>query len=422
MSNKIIGSLLRSLFVASIVCVSANVVHAWPLVSQYRNSWGVDFGSWDNLPTGTSHANFCVGNTVSSSGGCQKPMGIHGDDEAVVGLVAWKINDNGGYFCVTQFQCEGKKSSYTWNLAPNGVQKCFWLCKDGFSGSGCTPIVQSEYSLTTGNAACDSTTIARTDFNSNTVRTSGSTGLNQEYNIDLLHNRYAGGKEMDVMVGVSNWLENKKGVVASPFLFWCTNRAASNDMDINFYTQYKSETLCLPGFTGPNCEKCKPKRMCSGYDAAQFDASKHTMTMNGGCSEFRCTDTTMGFKSANDKNDCVACAKLGGVGNDGSCVTCSVGQNFDKKTKTCRQAQTFTKDDMQYGKGKDSDIPLNDQCWQHAEPTKYESCVTGTMQASASGINLERESCLFAGGTWGTSCTCPGGRRWSFVAGVGKCS
>ncbi|MDR1338169.1 MAG: hypothetical protein LBJ73_04045 [Rickettsiales bacterium] len=355
---------------------------AWPMITDegIRGAWGSPGGTWNDYPWGSNHAAFCVANSKDASGGCSPKMGIHGDDQAMVGLVAWKVTANGGYFCVTQFQCEGKRSSWTWNLAPNGSQKCFWLCRNGFSGDGCLPINESEYTLSTGNAACGTTSITRTDFESNTVRTSGNTGWNQENSIDLLHSHYAGGMEMDVMVGVSGWLENKKGVVGSPLLFHCTNHADSNTMNINVYTSKAAHTLCLPGYTGANCEKCKAANMCTGYSVSQFSASMHTMSTSGGCSKFVCSDSGQGFKSATERNQCDVCNADGryGVDGDGVCVKCSDGQVFDKTTKRCKQATTLATPEMQFGKGKNS-APQNfiDACWAKLEPAEYACCIFG---------------------------------------------
>ncbi|MDL2295414.1 hypothetical protein LJC18_01195 [Lachnospiraceae bacterium OttesenSCG-928-E19] len=382
MSRFDIRTFIRIISFVSVVGAMGNA-YAWPLLtsSSIKNAWGVSSTDWNQYPRGSTHANFCVGNTISGSGGCQTKLGIHGDDQAMVGLVAWKITENGGYFCVTQFQCEGKSSSWTWNLAPNGTQKCFWLCKDGYGGDGCLAVNKSEYTLNTGNSACASTTIARADFSSNTVRTSGSTSLNQEHSIDLLHNGYDAGREQDVMIGVSGWLENKKGVQASPFLFQCTNRADSNTMDVNFYTAKKTMNLCLPGYTGANCEKCKPAKMANGYSLSQFNASIHTMTEKNGYSEFRCTDTAKGFKSENEKNQCVTCTTLGGVDASGKCITCKTGTIYTKNTNTsggyCKTATKYSQSDMRYGKGKDSSIDVNKQCWTFTDPEAYAKCVKG---------------------------------------------
>lgn len=349
---------------------------AWPLIADksIHSAWGVENSDWGYYPTGVNYAQFCVGDSQNGSG-CQKRMGIHGDDEAMVGLVAWQVTANGGYFCVTQFQCEGKSKPYTWNLAPNGTQKCFWLCKNGYSGEGCMPIDESEYVLATGDAGCSAETISREDFKSNTVKTTGNTGLNQENSIQLFYNGRSGKKEMDVMLGVSGWLSNKKGVIASPFLFWCSNKANSNTFDINFFTQYKSEKLCLPGYTGANCERCKVASMCNGYTFTDYDNSKHTLSMKGGCTVFRCAEG-MGFASATKRTECVECKGQSGVNEDGVCVKCPTGEIWDTKAKACRQALILSQPGMRYGAGKTT-APENisDACWVKEDPIQYECCV-----------------------------------------------
>ncbi|MDR0727150.1 MAG: hypothetical protein LBF37_03750 [Rickettsiales bacterium] len=421
------------IFVLVAAVLSAGSAHAWPLVTLYRSAWGVDFTTWDAFPIGSNHANFCVANSMNSSGGCQKRMGIHGDDEAVVGLVAWTLADNGAYFCVTQFQCEGKKKSWTWNLPPQGTQKCFWLCKNGYSGNGCLPINESEYVLTTGSPACAQAEIARSDFSGNNVRSAGNTGLNQENSIHLLHSRYGGNQEMDVMVGVSGWLENKKGVIASPFLFYCANKDDSNTMDVNFYPNYASETLCLPGYTGPNCDRCKAASMCPGYNVSQFSADSHTMAMKSGCSMFTCSDTSKGFKSSTERDKCVDCSgPRAYVNSDGVCSSCGEGQLYSKQTNKCETATILSAPEMRYGEGKTSE-PANplDACWVQVDPAQYLDCVrykgtatwksalvTGTVK-----INLEKEACLMMGGTWTSSCVCPNGKTWKYSASSGgRCS
>ncbi|MDR2412589.1 MAG: hypothetical protein LBD50_00055 [Rickettsiales bacterium] len=363
---------------------------AWPLITDegLRSAWGAPGGDWGKYPYGSNHASFCVGDTKNSSGGCQFKTGVHSDDYGAVGLVAWVITENGGYFCVTQFQCEGKKKPVTWNMAPNGAQKCFWLCKNGYGGNGCMPINESEYSLPSNSPACSKVEISRDDFNSNTIKKSTThwERLNQENNIALLHNGTVGKREQDVMVGVAGWMDNKKGVIGSPFLFYCANNADSNQIGINFYTGYAAHNLCLSGYTGSNCEMCKPASMCSDYPISQFNAGVHSIKDNGSCSKFECTDTAAGFKSATDR-ECVACNQDNryGVDANGVCIQCQTGQIFDKTSKACKQASSLSVLDLQYGIGKTSDIDLIQQCWIKLEPMSYNCCVRGQIWNSDEG-------------------------------------
>ena len=139
--------------------------------------------------------------------------------------------------------------------------------------------------------------------------------------------------------------------------------------------------LCLPGYTGANCEKCKPAKMSADYNLSQYNASIHTMTEKGGYSEYRCTDITKGFKSANEKNQCITCPTPGGVDASGKCMTCASGTVYTKNTSSsggyCRTATKYSQSDMRYGKGKDSSIEVNKQCWTFTDPEAYAKCVKG---------------------------------------------
>ncbi|MDR1207035.1 MAG: hypothetical protein LBK26_01320 [Rickettsiales bacterium] len=359
--------LAMGLFVPMSLC-------AWPLISNetIRSAWGAPGGSWNLFPTGGSHAEFCIGSTQSGSFGCQFLAGTYSDDQAALGVVARKITANGGYFCVTQLQCEGKHNPYTYNVEPNSGGWCDWLCKDGFSGEGCKPINASEYSLSAGNAACDQKTISRSGFSGSRLKTSGGVAGNIEYNVDILHNGRDGGKEKDVMVGISGWLENKRGAVASPLLFYCANAANSNQIGLNVFTNLAMHTLCLPGYTGPNCEKCKPSKMCDGFTTG-FDPAKHIIQAGTNCSEFRCSDPTQGFKSATDRS-CIECTNISNqyyTDNNGVCNKCSGHNVYDSVTKQCKNVLALTKDQLRYG----ISSPSTELCWMKAEPKEYECCV-----------------------------------------------
>jgi hypothetical protein len=373
--------------------------HAWPQISDetIRGAWGAPGGTWNIYPRSPYYAGFCIGDSKDSDGGCKKKMGSYSDDEALLGIVARKITEHGGYFCTTQFQCEGKNKSYTFNLEPAQGRWCQWLCADGYSGEGCAPISNlSEYNLNADNPACGTETITMEGFDNVKLKTSGGTSGNIEHQIDLFHSRYNDKREEDVLVGISGWLANKRGVIASPFLFYCSNKANANTMDINVYTSLKQRNMCLPGFTGPNCEKCRAVKMCNGFVLSGFDPARHIMTYNetDKCSKFKCLDGT-GFVSATDQK-CTDCSSSNqyGVNNYGVCIKCSGKNVFDTTSKECKSLEDMvasgnklavTKEHLKFGLGNKTDI--SDACWAKAEPMEYRCCVLNKTW------NLETKTC-----------------------------
>lgn len=365
-----------------ILCAGFACAHPIITNETIRDAWGAPGGSWDLFPTGENNQSFCLANTIAADGGCKPVMGIYGDDQAIVGLVARKINAHGGYFCTMQLQCEGKSKAVTWYLFPGGgagEESCFWLCENGYSGKDCAPINTNEYNLNTGNAACGTPNMSRERFAKRTVKTTGDKdGLTIEYSTEILHNRYTSNKEQDVMVGVAQWMTNKAGVMASPFSFYCTNKSKANKIGMNMYPLLASKTLCMPGYTGENCEKCMAANMCSGYTG--YDETKHQLDTRDGCTIFTCKDVTTGFRSATERGTCVKCDTDGrfGVNDDGVCVQCSDNQIFDNESDTCKSATGLTTSDQRWGKDKISEpTDLNSACWTKTDPGKYKTCVVG---------------------------------------------
>ena len=375
--NRILG------VIAVIFSLAAAVpAHAWPQISDetIRSAWGAPGGTWNLFPSSIYYADFCVGDAKTADGGCNTTAIGTNNREALLGLVARHITANGGYFCTTHLECKasGGSGAVTINFEPSAGGACFWLCKDGFSGEGCQPINNSEFNLTTGDPACGTDTITRSRFD-NTKLNHNNNAYNIEYSVDILHNRYInyGGNyslEQDVMVGISGWLANGKGAIASPLLFWCQSYRTN---ELNVFVNLARNTVCLPGYTGPNCEKCKPQNICGGTNMANFVAGTHVMTYSAlaGCSTFRCASDDQGFSSASDVT-CIDC-KGGRVGVNaaGVCITCASGQVFNATSKTCVTAKSISNNDMRYGIGKPATNKVADACWARPDPMDFKCCV-----------------------------------------------
>ncbi len=63
-----------------------------------------------------------------------------GDDYGTMMFVAREINANGAKFCATTIHGESAKKNRGWTRygEPAQGEKCFWMCRDGYSGNSCT--------------------------------------------------------------------------------------------------------------------------------------------------------------------------------------------------------------------------------------------------------------------------------------------
>lgn len=348
-----------------------------------RAWWGYDGGTATNGSAG----DFIIAGNLGKSG----PHGTFDDEWGVVGLVAEKIVEHGGYFCPYQIQCANKrkkKKSWTTYYAPKGFKtsQCAWLCESGYSGVNCL-------TQTATPSRCDKTpmnTGTGGKFAGLAIKTSGGNSDGKESYITGF-NQWGSNPEYDVVLGIVKYLEH--GVMAGPVQIKC---GRDNWKNIDSFVESvlmatgDIKLLCAEGYTadanGADCipvnhDRCETQEMtfCAGFDRAKYDSNIHTIESTGGCVKYFCTEPDMAFASNMDTT-CVECStgvKGGSSTANGTCVKCSTGQYFDKNSNSCKQARAYSKSDLQYGKGqtKNTQSDFNKQCWTYVMPEEYVACV-----------------------------------------------
>lgn len=363
------------------LAVPANAIN---VASGARSWWGYDGGKDSSGSVG----DFMIAGALGMAG-------MHGtfDDEwAVVGMVAQKIVEHGGYFCPYQIQCANKnkkRASWTMYYYPTGYASvgCSWICEPGYGGENC--LSKTSY------ASCD-TKIYGTNkgqkFGGLSLKTSGGNSNQKESEVSGF-NQWGTDPESDVVLGIVRFMNH--GVVAGPVKITC---------DRNGYKDAKSfvksvdaavgnqKLLCANGYTanssGTDCEPisadaCATQNLkfCDNFPRGNYDSSLHTIQESTGCAKYFCTDTTKAFPKIGDFScsDCSTSIKGGVSKINGVCVKCQTGQYFDSNTSTCQSADAYTKSDLQYGKNViKNDKTVTDQCWTMVTPDDYRKCVTGS--------------------------------------------
>ena len=357
--------------------------------------------AWGNPPMSNNvgHENFktCLGNSlVDSSGNCLNWMvgkkdiddTIRGandgyDEGAIVMLVARDIRQNGARFCPTQLQGANKnrKSSWTEIYDAGGSNKCFWLCKTGFSGEGC------EGGIAT---TCNSMEISKDNFPFDRIT---GTASNIEDEIPMFYQNWRSDKqESDMILTVKSWLDSKHGAWVSPTIFRA-ERTGWKDMVSTATIKFVGTPvlMCMDGYR-PNSAKddceainqdlCNLNSMCTGWAAEGFKSGEHTMYKNtaSNCFEYRCMMPGYGFVSTSDRTckECNASTRYGVPEKTGECIICPVEKIFDENadgSSYCVTAVQIGTGTLQYGPQKSRTTqPLLNQCWTQVEPSTYKKC------------------------------------------------
>ena len=326
--------------------------------------------------------------------------GMHNKDNKMRGgyvimMVARDIRENGARFCATTVWGEYPRKNG--GMLPTEIRYsdtgqgayCIWLCKPGYRRDGCTQQVTRD--------SCDTTTIHRSDFDGYTY----SNNSNLDTEIQKFHwNAYDNcgtkeGKEHDMILAISDWLPSGHGVKARPFILYARREAHNKAYGAIEVLPAGSETiLCKTGYE-PNADEsdcierntaaCALEHVCSGWSDDEFDAATMTLHYNEdqNCYEYRCLDGNEAFVTDLQRtcSTCVLNARWGVSPVYGTCVECERGQIFDENavaTGYCKPvAATYTKQELQYGIGKNKDSRLEDQCWVKPERQAYAACVTG---------------------------------------------
>ena len=361
-------------------------------------------GSWNN--PGMSHCGFSdlknatIGkNKDVCRGGYNiddntpSQCSLDGSNMGVLMLVAREVNEHGAYFCPTTIHAKHRSWGNAWTLyaeSAQGAQPCYWLCKAGYSGEGC--------SKTTPDG-CDSVPLNRDDFDNLTMSDSPQV----ESVIPMFHlgEREACGvnynQEHDMILAVSDWLSSGHGAWASPFVVRARRESYNNSKSgVEVWPVGEATLLCKNGYIvnkeNNDCiaideAMCAINQMCPDWPSSAYNGL--TMVVEyyepSNCYKYRCIEKGYAFASSAEKtcSFCTTNIRNGVSPEDGTCIKCDVGKIFNENAKDqgyCSTAVSYINSDLQYGKGKNKSIDINQQCWTSADldPTDYINCVKGT--------------------------------------------
>jgi len=315
-------------------------IRALAASAEFRNSWGNP--SW--VPDTWNHVSdqsYWIMDKI-------KPQ--NADDEAIVMVYAARaIVPHGGKFCATQLRSrnEGKNGCpkiWTSYQQPDGdVDKtCFWLCEPGYSGAGCKrkPVTDAEScaytKMTKENIASFVQYNQTGDWDRNEVESAMRGNGNQAFFV-FGAGKPKSGNEFDVILAAKSFLENGRGIVASPASFtahggfWSAadysdqyTKCKSGNSNLTITdtnAHYRTKILCMPGFDGEDCTTT----YCKTCDDALAKYNDKT----GSCSdcienhirnkEGKCEKCPAGTTAVQDKKICLECKKTEYV-KDGECV------------------------------------------------------------------------------------------------------
>lgn len=379
-----------------------------------KTAWGVsEFAKNNTFGDMGTYGDFILHGDIGKGGG----RGTRSKQYAIVAVIAKQIVEHGGYFCPQQIQCGTEllsEKSWTWYYNPAGFDEsmCAWFCEPGYTGNGCA----DQTSLI---GAMDKQTNKSDLYAGLSLNTNKKAGLTEASVSGFAEwgntQNYKDGR--DILLGVVDFREH--AVVVGPVSVSCHAESWGTKVAyVNKVSQYNDpalyKTLCAEGYIlnsmGTDCVKMteemlnlqkemngtsgQPKKqMCSGWTDSGYDSAIHNIDSTGECVKYVCKDKTKAFPAPGNY-ECTECAGSVRGGQNpltGLCVICEqVGQYYDVKTRSCKDALAFSKIDMQYGKGKtkDSYNRTDDQCWTKVSPDEYKDCVFGKAAPVLSSIKL----------------------------------
>lgn len=323
--------------------------------------------------------------------------GTWDDEFGGVALVSSKIVEHGAYLCPYHIQCNNRACrNYSNSLyfRPSGFKpsQCVWMCSDGYIGTGCSVLASST------SLSCD-TQVFTTDpsgkFGGLGNKTWGKDSDSVEGEVEGFKTNYIyGDEEQDVMVAAIEFLEH--GVVAAAVALTCHSEdGCSNRSWISSVTVNPSSrrVLCAPGYKtnveGTDCVPvnygmCELKEyvMCDGFPRAGFDPDIHYISEDPAknCVKYFCEDEAAAFPAAGNVacEPCASGIRGGPRPDNGVCTICQLGQYFERSTGLCKTAASYSRTDLQYGRGQTNNtVPVKQQCWTMDNPTEYVNCVKG---------------------------------------------
>lgn len=308
--------------------------------------------------------------------------GTHGDEGAVVLIMARDIYANGGNFCMTQIQganAEGRW--YTWidyYDYPNKY-KCETLCRPGYYGTDCSWVSVPN--------TCDT---HKLDFGNYSKKTSGGWDSQITKNITVFKANNVEGKASDTTATHRILAVVKKmdhGVIVSPVEIIAERYKDSGDR----YSYIKSVQsngqeflLCAKGYKAnddrTDCifadelvDKCEfeSRRFCEGFSESNFKPDQHAWDINAeeNCNYFVCkAGSDYAFRPGTKICEKCETTRKQGI-KDGVCITCEEpNQMFNGEGCVGYKYTLYAKDllDGMYNVGK---------CWMKSSPSEYKDCV-----------------------------------------------
>ena len=400
-------------FLTSVLLCSIFVMPAFggkdSLSEEVKDAWMKDTNNWG----------ICGLNSPAT--GAMKKVGS-GTGLLTKGDVYWiarELNANGGKFCPTQVGA-GRNSAgdpYTKYYNAANSLGCIWLCKNGMGGDTCSKSVEEVMDVkpivqTTEEVNADGSNIE--DDVAMLVANSDQ-GCRRNKNDKPWNAK--GEQEHDVVLAVTGYTDDGYGAYVQPLVVRAAARPVGSywsDYGKGYAFAYVANNadktlVCLKGYkhnaSGNGCVKYTQEQAdkeaaqaeaetaadnaCSGWVISATDEFINTydVKMIGNCNQYRCKDSSMGFKSSLDKT-CVSCGAddQHGVNPDtGVCVSCSVKQTFSadeqyRDSGYCRDKVVFIPAAMQYGLNSTKDESLEKQCWHilyKKGVEEYKNCIFG---------------------------------------------
>lgn len=341
-----------------------------------------EIGSWSS--------ELCVNNDTRCD---LKGISILANDEYGNGLwLARSIKVGGIKVCPMRVRVTNKNKkdnvNLSWGIYGAEVDSCFWLCREGFSGSEC-----EDY-----NKPKDDVTMYESGLLSEYYKKDYSNLASGEPEIIESEKEKCYGNVTEphkTVLAVVGWTADGLGAKVSTM----TIRGKRDGWDnmVTWPTIYRNSLndilVCRIGYK-PNSSKdgCEPinparapKTACSGW-VADFDEAIYKQHETATCYEYRCKEEGKAFASTTDHSciDCPATFRSGPSGTDGTCLKCAQAQVYNGSS--CGEAIGYTKNDLMYGKGKtrsNADKNIDKQCWTILDTEKYKLCVEYGVDSSA---------------------------------------
>lgn len=340
----------------------------------------------------TSYTDYLLGGCSGGLSGC---TGTYSDEGCIVLNIARIYNERGGYFCPTQIQVGNNNGSSSWIdfYKASASAPCKWICVDGYKGENCAEMDDG--------SDPDAEPLTA-------LKKGGKTGNNSDKlgSQDVYYFNSSSGDRWPTVVNlvIMKYLEHGVVVTRATVAGKCDgdSKPYCDDSWVEAFSARKDVAylLCADGFKrnadNSDCVRIDPnadiRPWCTGWDQAAYKANQadFEIVKDGDCKTYRCADKKMAFATG-DINDrtCTTCVDnpaRGGPNKVGVCTKCPVGQVFDSadNVRTCKPAMTLSRNDLQYGQGKNKSADINSQCWIKTDPSEYRDCVFNRQSQNSS--------------------------------------